>query len=719
MPNKKLDVLTQAEVIQSNGKPYPLGATFNGSGTNFAIFSANATKVELCLFSSDGKKELKRIELKGYSDEVWHTHIEGIKPGDLYGYRVHGPFEPHNGHRFNPNKLLIDPYAKQLHGELIASETHLAFDPTSLQQDLTLDFRDNATYMPKCVVTEPVGVADKVPLSEHPDHGDSIIYELHVKGFSKLNPNVPKAMRGTYQGLADDSVLDYLEKLGVTSVELLPVHAFVNETFLKEKGLSNYWGYNTINFFTPHQGYSHSGEINEFRNMVKRFHERNIEVILDVVYNHTAEGDQIGPTYSFKGIDNASYYRLKPQDPRYYLNYSGCGNTIDIQHPRVLQLVMDSLRYWVEVMGVDGFRFDLASILGRDQEDFSPTGRFFSCLRQDPVLAGVKLIAEPWDIGPAGYQLGRYPSNWMEWNDRFRDTIRRFWKGDKGQLPELAGRLHGSSDLFEQKAGHPCASINFITAHDGFTMADLCSYEAPNNYDNGENNRDGHKTNFSANYGIEGETQNKAIKQIRLQQQRNLLASLFLAQGTPMLLAGDEFGNSQSGNNNAYCQDNEISWLAWQKDCPKNNQQFEFTRKLIELRKTHPLLNRAYYQHGNETSPILGIPDISWLHPSGESMQDADWHDSDSKCLAMLLANTQEQQQDDQALLIILNAHTKEITFSLPSFKHHWQVLLDTASVEGVYSPPCPVLKSSITVAPRATVVLAYPSANNSKENQT
>lgn len=692
------------------GRPYPLGATFDGKGTNFALFSANAVKVELCLF--DAERELTRIELPGHTDQVWHGYLPDAKPGTLYGYRVHGPFDPHKGHRFNPNKLLLDPYARQLHGELIESDTHLAYDATSLQQDLTLDFRDNAEYMPKCVVTGPMDKAQHKPPQQ-----DSIIYELHVKGFSQLNPKVPTNLRGTFKGLADDSVLDYLTDLGITCVELLPVHAFVNEPFLTEKGLTNYWGYNTLSFFSLHQAYSSSGQIEEFREMVERFHSRDIEVILDVVYNHTAEGSHLGPTYSFKGIDNASYYMLKPSDPRYYMNYSGCGNTLDLRHPRVLQMVMDSLRYWVETMGVDGFRFDLATILGREGEDFAQQGSFFNCVRQDPVLAGVKLIAEPWDVGPCGYQLGRFPSNWMEWNDRFRDTIRRFWRGDAGQLPDLASRLHGSSDLFEQKSALPCASINYLSCHDGFTLLDLVSYEHKNNYANGENNQDGHNTSFGANYGVEGPTDNKAVKKIRKQQQRNMLATLFLAQGTPMLLAGDEFGNSQSGNNNAYCQDNELTWLAWQQDCAKNRSLNEFVRKLIALRKVHPLLNRREYHHGQKTSKTLQLPDISWLHHEGRQMEDKDWHDSTLKSLGMLLVNTDEGQKDDEALLIILNAHTKTIEFSLPALPNQWHLLLDTASGDGVYPSPNPTAETTFEVSARATVVLAYSPSNETIEN--
>ncbi len=690
------------------GRPYPLGASYDGKGTNFALFSANAVKVELCLF--DHERELKRFVLPCKTDQVWHGYLPEAKPGTLYGYRVHGPFDPHKGHRFNPNKLLLDPYAKQLHGELIESDTHLAYDATSLQQDLTLDYRDNAAYMPKCVVTGPMDKAER----KAPNH-ESIIYELHVKGFTKLNPKVPQQFRGTFKGLSDDSVLEYLSELGVNCVELLPVHAFANEPFLAEKGLSNYWGYNTLSFFSLHQAYSASGQIDEFKHMVERFHQRDIEVILDVVYNHTAEGNHLGPTYSFKGIDNASYYMLKPSDPRYYLNYSGCGNTLDLRHPRVLQMVMDSLRYWVEGIGVDGFRFDLATILGREGEDFAQQGSFFNCVRQDPVLAGVKLIAEPWDVGPCGYQLGRFPSNWMEWNDRFRDTVRRFWRGDSGQLPDLASRLHGSSDLFEQKSALPSASINYLSCHDGFTLRDLVCYEQKNNYANGENNQDGHNTCFGANYGVEGPTDNQAINKTRLQQQRNLLATLFLAQGTPMLLAGDEFGNSQGGNNNAYCQDNEVNWLAWQQDSVKNRALTSFVSELIALRKVHPLLNRREYHHGQNLSKTLKLPDISWLHFAGRLMDDADWHNHALKTVGMMLVDTDEGT-DDEAILLILNAHTKAVEFTLPPLLEQWHLLLDTASSQGVYHTPYPTAANTVTVSPRATVVLAYSPNTNERE---
>lgn len=705
------------------GKPYPLGATFDGEGTNFALFSANADKVELCLFDPTGKHEMQRIVLSEYTDEVWHGYLPDIKPGCLYGYRVYGPFEPHNGHRFNPNKLLIDPYARKLHGELTSSLTHLSYDHTSLQQDLTLDNRDNSEFMPKCVVTAKLENAGPKPKI---GHSERIIYELHVKGFSRLNAKVPANLRGTFAGLADDAVLDYLTYLGITSVELLPVHQFIDETFLLERGLSNYWGYNSLSFFALQQSYSSSGQIDEFKTMVERFHQRNIEVILDVVYNHTAEGDHLGATYSFKGIDNASYYRLNNKDARFYDNYSGCGNTLNFQHPRVLQLVMDSLRYWVQTIGVDGFRFDLATIVGRDSEGFAPSGHFFNCVRQDPVLAGVKLIAEPWDIGPDGYQLGRFPSNWLEWNDRFRDTVRRFWRGDEGILPELARRMHGSSDLFEQKAGRPCSSINYVTSHDGFTLADLVSYAERNNHANGENNDDGHKSTFSANYGAEGHTDDPAIKKIREQQQRNILATIFLAQGTPMLLAGDEFGNSQSGNNNAYCQDNAIGWLAW-REIEQQQDLTQFVRQLIRLRKEHPLLNRPYYQHGDIQSTQLNRPDLSWIYHDGSNMSDKDWHNPELKCLGMLLANTAatENQHDSQALLIILNAQAQDVTFTLPTFASQswgWSVLLDTANTSNATNEEDAILIDDTTrdilIPHRSSLVLCCRQLNSNSKKQ-
>jgi glycogen operon protein len=657
-----------------------MGATLakSGKGCNFALFSAHATKVELCLFSNDGITELQRIELPEFTDDIWHGFVDGITEGCLYGYRVYGPFEPHNGHRFNHNKLLLDPYAKKLHGQFIRSELNFSYDLKSSQQDLTLDNRDNASSMPKCVVVSPLLFSETHPQVRR---RDTILYELHVKGFTQQNPDVPIELRGTFAGLANENVCQYLKSLGVTSIELLPIQQFIDEDFVQDKGLSNYWGYNTISFFVPHADYCHSGEVGEFRTMVETYHEAGIEVILDVVYNHTAEGDQLGQTLSFKGIDNASYYRLHKADKRYYENFSGCGNTINVQHPRVIQLITDSLRYWVEVMGIDGFRFDLAPVLGREEPDFKESNHFFTSIRQDPVLSKVKLIAEPWDVGHGGYQLGRFPNSWLELNDRFRDSCRRFWRGEEGLVAEFAKRLHGSSDIFEQPSRRPSASVNFITSHDGFTLTDLVSFNNKQNKANGEENNDGHNSNFSNNLGSEGFTDNHQINLLRKQQKRNLLTTLFIAQGTPMLLSGDELNNSQQGNNNAYCQDNEISWLDWQS--PDAQQESNFVKELIALRKAHPLLNRTHYQHGNEVSDNTGLADISWLNCHGKKMTEDNWHDQSVKCFAMMIANTSDvsisEHQQDDALLVIFNAHQYSINYLLPELDGYWQVLIDTA----------------------------------------
>lgn len=709
----------------SSGRSYPLGATVQKHGVNFAIFSANAEKVELCLYDAGGQNEIQRITLPEFTDEIWHGFVEDLPEGTLYGYRVYGPFSPHEGHRFNSHKLLLDPYAKQLSGDFIASSTHYAFDEHCKQPDLTLDIRDNAAYLPKCVV-----VKELAPCNSHPQvrRRDTIFYEMHVKGFTKQHPDVPVELQGTFAGLAQPSICQYLSELGITSVELLPVHSFLDEPFVREKGLSNYWGYNSLNFFTPQSSYcqnngSHDG-LSEFRNMVETFHQAGIEVILDVVYNHTVEGNELGPTLSFKGIDNASYYRLCPEDKRFYVNHSGCGNTLNIAHPRVLQLVADSLRYWVEVMGVDGFRFDLASVLGRGEHHFCASNHFFTTLKQDPVLAKVKLIAEPWDIGEGGYQLGRFPNQWLEWNDRFRDTCRRFWRGDEGMAPEFAARLHGSSDIFEQPSRRPSASVNFITSHDGFTLHDLVSYEKQQNHANGEQNRDGHHSNFSSNFGVEGETDNGIIKQLRQQQKRNLLTTLFISQGTPMLLAGDEMANSQQGNNNAYCQDNEISWLNWHHS--EAQAEIDFVKCLIHLRKEHPLLNRTHYQHGKTVSKQTGLPDISWLNCRGQLMQESDWHDSSIKCVSMLLADTESEilpeintvfgeycslgKLKDDALLIIFNAHQNDVHYALPKLNGYWQVLVNTAEPIGIFTDIASknITKTSIAAAAHSCVVLSF-----------
>lgn len=704
----------------TSGRSYPLGATVLPNGINFALFSTNATKVEVCFFDNTGTKEVKRIELPEFTDDIWHGHIADLPAGTLYGYRVYGPYEPHNGHRFNPNKLLIDPYAKKLFGQFIQSDTHYGYDLESVQTDLTFDIRDNAKYLPKCVAIDPLE-----PCKSHPQvrRRDTMFYEVHAKGFTQNHPDVPKAIKGTFSGLAHQSICDYLVDLGITSVELLPVHTFFDEPFLTNKNLTNYWGYNTIGFFIPSAKYCHNEDISDFKKLVETYHKLGIEIILDVVYNHTAEGSELGPTLSFKGIDNASYYRLKPEDKRFYENFSGCGNTLDISHPRVLQMVMDSLRYWVEIMGVDGFRFDLAPVLGRTNPHFCQTSHFFSALRQDPILSKVKLIAEPWDIGNGGYQLGRFPNSWLEWNDRFRDTCRRFWRGDNGLLPEFARRLHGSNDIFEKPSRRPSASVNLITSHDGYTLHDLVTYEERHNEANGENNCDGHGSNFSCNFGVEGETNSIAINQLRLQQKRNLLATLFISQGTPLLLAGDEFNNSQRGNNNAYCQDNEISWMDWDK--LSDNDLHPFVKRLIKLRKKHPLLNRMHYQHGQTISDITGLPDISWLNCKGILMQHDDWHNTAIKCFAMLLADTDyekptetEHEHDDDALLVIFNAHGRTINFQLPELNGSWQVLINTAEFTPESPNTTPLNSNTYILSAHSCVVLSYSHTTDMTPNE-
>ncbi|QBY04343.1 glycogen debranching protein GlgX [Thalassotalea sp. HSM 43] len=703
------------------GKNYPLGANFDGQGTNFALFSANATKVELCLFDAVSESEIERIELSEYTDEVWHIYLPEVKPGCLYGYRVYGPYEPHNGHRFNPSKLLLDPYAKKLTKSFSWSDHHYGYDVQSRQQDLVIEHTDNAGFMPKCVVTEPL------PKVEHkvriPDN-EAIIYEAHVKGFSKLNKDIAQQKRGTYQGLADKKVIKYLQELGITSIELLPIHGFFDEAFALEKGLKNYWGYNSMAFFAPEPRYAQQEELSEFRNMVAAIHDAGMEVILDVVYNHTAEGNHLGPTFSFKGIDNASYYRLEKEDKRLYVNHSGCGNTLNLAHPRVLQMVMDSLRYWVEIMGVDGFRFDLAPILGRknyqNNDNFDSYTAFFTTLRQDPVLADVRMIAEPWDIGHGGYQLGQFPGNWQEWNDRYRDAVRRYWRGDEGMVPELARRLHGSGDIFEHHGRRPYASVNVVTTHDGYTLHDLVTFEQRHNHANGENNRDGHGSNFSCNYGVEGETQDRRINQVRSQQKRNILATLFLSQGTPMLLAGDERNNTQHGNNNAYCQDNEITWLNWHKE---DEEQLRFVQQLIKLRKEHPLLNRLHYQHGQKVSEKTGLKDLSWFNCHGEPMDESNWHNKALKSFAMMLAETNHDRRSlyaqqsqfcdicditvDDGLLIIFNAHSHPTRFQLPKLKGVWTEIINTANLDAVIT--CNRIDDTeLSVEAHSMIVLTY-----------
>jgi isoamylase len=651
------------------GRPFPLGATWDGLGVNFALFSANATKVELCLFDIEGKQELERLELPEYTDEVWHGYLPEARPGTVYGYRVHGPYEPDAGHRFNPNKLLIDPYAKQIVGALTWGPELFGYVLDSPDKDMSFDERDSAPLMLKCRVIDPAFTWGQERKPAVPWER-TIVYEMHVKGFTKLNQHIPAATRGTFAGLAHSRVAEYLRTLGVTSAELLPVHAFVDDSYLIEKGLKNYWGYNSIAFFAPEPRYLHSPFANEFKEMVNQFHAAGIELILDVVYNHTAEGNELGPTLSLKGIDNANYYRLMPDKKRYYINDTGTGNTVNLSHPRVLQMVADSLRYWATEMRVDGFRFDLATILAREPYGFDEGGGFLDACRQDPILSSVKLIAEPWDIGPGGYQVGQFPPGWAEWNDKFRDTVRSFWKGDEGKLADFAARISGSGDLFNKRGRRPWASVNFIAAHDGFNLSDLVSYNDKHNEANGEDNRDGHSNNHSWNHGVEGPTDDPVIKELRARQQRNLLATLLLSQGTPMILAGDEFSHTQSGNNNAYAQDNAMTWLDWENITPEGRNLLEFTRKLIAVRKAYPILHRGRFVVG-QYNEELDVKDVTWLSPTGKEMDQGQWEDAKAKCFGMLLDGRAQptgikRRGDDATLLLVTNAHHDVVEFTLP-----------------------------------------------------
>ncbi len=669
------------------GKPHPLGATWDGFGVNFALFSAHAERVELCLFDKTGQRELERVTLPEHTDEVWHGYLPDARPGQLYGYRVHGPYEPEEGHRFNPNKLLLDPYARALFGGFKWSDAHYGYRVGSTREDLSFDRRDNARGMPKCRVVDGAFTwghdrPRPVPWS------DTVLYETHPRGFTMRHPDVPKQLRGTFAGMSTASVIEHLKALGVTSIELLPIQAMADEQHLVTRGLTNYWGYNSIGFFAPEPRCMSTGVLSEFKTMVARLHEAGIEVILDVVYNHTAEGNHLGPTLSFKGIDNLSYYRLMPDNPRFYINDTGTGNTLNFAHPRVVQMVMDSLRYWVTEMHVDGFRFDLATVLAREPYGFDPGSGFLDAVRQDPVLADVKLIAEPWDVGPGGYQVGNFPPGWAEWNDRYRDTVRRYWRGDDGMLPELAGRIAGSSDLFEKRGRRPWSSVNFITAHDGFTLHDLVSFNDKHNWANGEENRDGHSANCSWNHGVEGETADPAINALRARQKRNLLATLFLSQGTPMMLAGDEMNHSQGGNNNAYCQDNETTWLDWSR---KDPGLLAFVRRLIALRKAHPVLRRPVFLHGKDTA-ANGLKDIVWYNSQGVEKTAEHWRNTQARCIALLLnghagrhLGVDGQPLTDGVLLIVLNAHAEAVAVTLPDVPggRGWRCALDTRQKDG------------------------------------
>ncbi|WP_336490093.1 glycogen debranching protein GlgX [Methylobacterium nigriterrae] len=671
------------------GLPYPRGATWDGLGVNFALFSAHATKVELCLFDDAGEREIERIELPEYTDEVWHGYLPDARPGTIYGYRVHGPYEPEAGHRFNQNKLLIDPYAKGLVGSITWNPALFGYRMET-GDDLTFDERDSAPYTRRSRVIDPAFTWGRDRKPDVPWE-KTIIYEAHVKGLTKLHPQVPERLRGTYAGLGNPAVLDYIKSLGVTSVELLPVHSFVQDDYLQQKDLVNYWGYNTISFFTPARRYAAVPDFafSEFKEMVARLHGAGLEVILDVVYNHTAEGNEKGPTLSFKGIDNASYYRLLPGQERYYINDTGTGNTLNLSHPRVLQLVTDSLRYWATEMRVDGFRFDLATILGREPYGFDEGGGFLDTCRQDPVLNSVKLIAEPWDCGPGGYQVGGFPPGWAEWNDRFRDDVRGFWRGDEGLLPALASRITGSADKFNKRGRRSWASVNFLTAHDGFTLNDTVSYNEKHNEANGEGNRDGHSHNLSYNHGVEGPSDDPEIRAVRLRQMRNMLATLFLSRGTPMLLAGDEFARTQHGNNNAYCQDNEVSWIDWEAIGHQERDLAEFAQRLMLLRNALPILTRGRFLTG-AFDEDLGVKDVTWLRPDGEEMTSEGWSDAGARSIAVLLdgraqATGIHRRGGDATLLILYNAYHDLVSFTLPESVggKAWSRLLDTNLPDG------------------------------------
>jgi len=677
-------VLSSTKPVVWPGKPYPLGATWDGEGVNFSLFSEHAEKVELCLFDAKGRRELHRIWLPEQTDQVWHGYLPEARPGLLYGYRVYGPYEPNRGLRFNRHKLLLDPYAKQIDGSLNWSDAQFGYRVGHPREDLSYDRRDSALGMPKARVVDAAFTwgEDKPPRT--PWH-ESIIYEVHVRGFTMRHPEVPPSLRGTYAGLATAPVIDYLRRLEVTAVELMPVHYFIDDRHLRQKGLRNYWGYNSIGFFAPENRYAVVDPLSEFKTMVKTLHSAGLEVILDVVYNHTAEGNQLGPTLSFRGIDNAAYYRLVLENPRYYMDYTGTGNSLNMLHPRVLQLIMDSLRYWIQEMHVDGFRFDLAAALARELHEVNRLGAFLDIIHQDPVLSQVKLIAEPWDLGEGGYQAGKFPVGWAEWNDRYRDTLRSYWKGDGGLIGELAYRITGSSDLYEHSGRRPYASINFVTAHDGFTLRDLVSYNQKHNEANGEENRDGSDHNRSWNCGVEGPTDDLSVKSLRLQQSRNFLATLLLSQGVPMLLAGDAIGHTQKGNNNAYCQDNEISWLNWDFD-QEDRKLLAFVQKMIKLRKEHPVFRRRRFFQGR---PIkgAGVKDILWLTPHGREMTDEEWKESSAQCLGMFLtgeglgeSGPRGEPVTDDNFLLIINANHEDMPFSLPALAPPatWRAIVDT-----------------------------------------
>jgi isoamylase len=696
------------------GRPYPLGATYSGSGTNFALFSEVAERVELCLIDDDGTE--RRVDLPEVDAFVWHGYLPGVQPGQRYGYRVHGPYAPEHGHRCNPNKLLLDPYAKAIDGQIDGDPSLFSyrFDDNDARND-----DDSASHTMVSVVINPFFDWGQDRAPQHQYH-DSVIYEAHVKGLTQLHPAVPEELRGTYAGIAHPAVIAHLKALGVTAIELMPVHQFVDDTSLLEKGLSNYWGYNTIGFFAPHNAYAAfkgpGQQVQEFKAMVKELHEAEIEVILDVVYNHTAEGNHLGPTLSFRGIDNANYYRLVDEDPAHYFDTTGTGNSLLMRSPHVLQLIMDSLRYWVTEMHVDGFRFDLAATLARQFHEVDRLSAFFDLVHQDPIVSQVKLIAEPWDIGDGGYQVGGFPPLWSEWNGKYRDTVRDFWRGEPSTLGEFASRLSGSSDLYEHTGRRPIASVNFVTAHDGFTLTDLVSYNEKHNEANGEDNRDGEGFNRSWNCGVEGPTDDVQILGLRGRQQRNFMATLLLSQGIPMIAHGDEIGRTQKGNNNVYCQDSELSWMHWDLG-ERETTMLEFTRELVRLRREHPVFRRRRFfagspEHGGESE----LKDIAWLNPQGEHMKDGEWHNSQARAVQVFLNGDAIAEPDlrgeeitDDSFLVLFNGAPEPVTFTLPEAEYGetWTAVLDTDSQVpvGATAPA----KNTLSLARNSVVVLTRP----------
>ncbi len=687
------------------GSAYPLGATFDGLGVNFSVYSANAEKIELCVFDETGRRELKRYALPEWTDEVWHGYLPDAGPGLSYGYRAHGRYAPEEGHRFNPNKLLLDPYAKAMTGELRWTDAMYGYQVKSPRADLSFDRRDNAMLMPKGVVTDSHfdwsrDVRPNTPWSE------TVIYEAHPKGLTKLFEEVQPSERGTFAALGNPKVIEHLKRLGVTALELLPIHSYIQDRFLQEKGLRNYWGYNTLNFFTPERSYFSTDSHDELRRSIRRLHAAGIEVILDVVYNHTCEGSEQGPTLSWRGLDNASYYRLVKDEPRFSINDTGTGNTLNLTKARVIQMVTDSLRYWATSFGIDGFRFDLGLTLGRTDTGFDPSAGFFQALRQDPVLGRLKLITEPWDIGPGGYQLGNFPPSFAEWNDKYRDTVRKFWRGDHDQRADLAARLTGSADLFDRRARRPWASVNLLGAHDGYTLADTVAYEERHNEANGEDNRDGHSNNCSRNWGAEGPTDDAEINATRARVMRSMLTTLFASLGTPMLVAGDEFGRTQGGNNNAYCQDNEISWLDWSKaKSPGGEALIDFTARLVALRRDYPMLRAGNFLYGDET-PAEGLRDIEWWDERGEQLSPEDWQNTNGRALAMRRAS-ESPNGEIQVISLLLNASEGPLTFHMPPPNDVVRtVLIDSAKPEQQATE----IGETYEVAPQGAVLLTWTS---------